>query len=231
MKKCGIYKIASPTGRIYIGSSKDIVGRWRYYKNLRCKEQRRLYLSLLKYGYENHAFEIVEICSITELFKRERHYGLLYNVLSKKTGLNCQIPGELENTIQFSSDYRKRRSKAFLGEKNPFFGKSHNEATKKHLSMIRKDRIPHNKGICGVYKASEQAKENMSRAQIGRKHSQDTLLKMKFSNKNLKVILNLITGIFYDGGKEAANAMNYNYNNFKSKLNGSKRNNTDFVFV
>ena len=65
MKKIiGIYKITSPTNRIYIGSSNDIYNRWCSYKNLKCKSQTKLYNSLLKYGAENHIFEIIENCSI-----------------------------------------------------------------------------------------------------------------------------------------------------------------------
>ena len=47
---CGIYKITSPSGKIYIGQSKDINLRIIYYKNARCKCQQKLYYSILKYG-------------------------------------------------------------------------------------------------------------------------------------------------------------------------------------
>lgn len=51
----GIYKITSPTGKIYIGQSVNIEKRWNsYYKNLSCKEQRIIYNSLKKHGFENY---------------------------------------------------------------------------------------------------------------------------------------------------------------------------------
>ena len=36
---CGIYKITSPSGKIYIGQSINIKSRWKYYEKLRCNKQ------------------------------------------------------------------------------------------------------------------------------------------------------------------------------------------------
>ena len=59
MKRCGIYKITSPTGRVYIGQSYSLNKRKSNYKNLHNKSQRIVYNSILKYGWENHRFEII----------------------------------------------------------------------------------------------------------------------------------------------------------------------------
>lgn len=42
MVKIGIYKIKSPSNRIYIGQSWDIDKRLNYYKRLLCKSQIKL---------------------------------------------------------------------------------------------------------------------------------------------------------------------------------------------
>ena len=55
----GIYKITNPSGKIYIGQSVNIDNRISSYKNLKCKNQTKLYRSLLKYTFENHIFEIL----------------------------------------------------------------------------------------------------------------------------------------------------------------------------
>ena len=61
----GIYKITSPTGRVYIGQAIDIHVRWeKNYKKLQCKKQPRLYNSLLKYSFSQHIFEVVEECKV-----------------------------------------------------------------------------------------------------------------------------------------------------------------------
>jgi group I intron endonuclease len=87
---CGIYKIISPTGKVYVGQSKDIKTRWKSYRGQRAgiKKQIKLYNSLQKYGHEAHIFEIIEECPAENLNYRERHWQDFYNVIGKK-GLNC----------------------------------------------------------------------------------------------------------------------------------------------
>jgi len=69
----GIYKITSPTNKIYIGQSTNITDRWkRYYKLNHCRNQIKLYNSLKKHGFKNHIFEIIEECNWEELNIRER---------------------------------------------------------------------------------------------------------------------------------------------------------------
>jgi predicted GIY-YIG superfamily endonuclease len=41
-KICAIYKITSPTGKIYIGQTINLLGRIKSYKHLSCKNQRKL---------------------------------------------------------------------------------------------------------------------------------------------------------------------------------------------
>ena len=64
---CGIYKITSPTGRVYIGESKDILKRWASYEKLNCEVQPKLHRSLIKYGVDEHTFEILELCEFENL--------------------------------------------------------------------------------------------------------------------------------------------------------------------
>jgi group I intron endonuclease len=92
----GIYKITSPTGRIYIGQSEDIQERWKIYKrtvtyNYNTK-QPRLLNSFKKYGIDSHTFEVIEECKVEELDTKERLYQELFNVLGRK-GLNCVLTG------------------------------------------------------------------------------------------------------------------------------------------
>ena len=57
-----IYMITSPTGRIYVGSTIDIDYRFSQYKRLQCKNQIKLYNSLIKHGFEKHNFEKLQLC-------------------------------------------------------------------------------------------------------------------------------------------------------------------------
>lgn len=100
----GIYKITSPSGKIYIGQSKNIERRLNEYNKLRrCKNQFKLYYSLMKYFPINHKFEIIEECNINELDNRELYWGRYYDVLGEN-GLNLKLGngrGEVSEETKF----------------------------------------------------------------------------------------------------------------------------------
>ena len=78
----GIYKITSPSGKIYIGQSSNVENRWNKYKNINNSvTQLKLYRSFKKYDIENHKFEIIEECKITELNECEIRWVLYFNLL------------------------------------------------------------------------------------------------------------------------------------------------------
>jgi group I intron endonuclease len=89
----GIYRITSPTGRIYIGQSINIEKRWSTYKRFQCKSQRKLYNSLKKHGWDNHIKDILELCSEDNLLERENYYKDLYHVLDSNS-LCCRYDGK-----------------------------------------------------------------------------------------------------------------------------------------
>jgi group I intron endonuclease len=59
MKEVGIYKIHSPSNKVYIGQSIDLRYRVFKYSTLHCKMQPKLYASLSKYGWKNHEFKVL----------------------------------------------------------------------------------------------------------------------------------------------------------------------------
>ena len=68
----GIYKITSPSNKIYVGKSIDLDERKKNYKyEGRRKKQHKLNNSINKYGWENHLFEIIEICEEENINDRE----------------------------------------------------------------------------------------------------------------------------------------------------------------
>lgn len=90
-KNCGIYKITSPSGKIYIGQSKDIKTRWNSYHNLSnsIKGQKALYKSFVKYDVKNHQFDVIEYCRHEDLNCSERFWQDIFNVTESSIGLNC----------------------------------------------------------------------------------------------------------------------------------------------
>jgi group I intron endonuclease len=84
----GIYKITSPSGKIYIGQSINIVKRWNEHKL--SKDNKKLHNSLRKYGSDSHIFEIIEECDTSSLNDRERFFQEKYNVIGVN-GLNHKL--------------------------------------------------------------------------------------------------------------------------------------------
>lgn len=102
----GIYKITSPNNRVYIGQSKNLEERLRYYSINSSKAQVLLHRSFKKYGIKNHKFEIVEQCTIEELNNRERYWQEYYNVL--EGGLNCHLVKTDELPRIMSDEYKNK---------------------------------------------------------------------------------------------------------------------------
>lgn len=112
MNKSGIYKIENPKGSIYIGQSKNVDERLSRYKKLQCcKFQLLLYRSFLKYGVENHTFEVLEKGEFTkeDLNKLEKEYIIKYNSFRKlnKLGMNLTSGGD---SIEFDDSVKKKMS-------------------------------------------------------------------------------------------------------------------------
>lgn len=110
----GIYKITNPNGKIYIGQTIDYKRRLRYYKLLKCKEQPRVYNSLVKYGIENHKFKLIKECAKEELTQWERHFQELYDSVGKN-GLNCILVATNEFSGGHSEESKKKISEKLKG--------------------------------------------------------------------------------------------------------------------
>lgn len=160
----GIYKITSPSGKIYIGQSVCIRKRWISYKSIeRIKSQTKLYRSFKKYGVENHVFEVIEECKFEDLNGLERYHQELYNSVEK--GLNC-VYQESEGKPRIFSEETKRR----ISEGNK--GKKISEEAKEKLSKALKGR-----------KFSEETRLKMSESRKGKKRSKETRIKISESSK------------------------------------------------
>lgn len=201
----GVYKITSPSGKIYIGSSINIEKRIKYYSSSNCKGQYRLYNSINKYGWKSHIFEIIEECSLNILHQRERYYGKLFDVVGIE-GLNSLLPKDNDDSyIGISEQTRYNMSNSKLGIKNTFYGKRH----------------------------SEESKQKMREFQTGRKHSIEHRKKVSLHNtKNkAKLVLDLYTGIYYESAKEAALYNNINHSTLRAQLNGTNKENSHLIYA
>lgn len=123
-----IYKITSPSGRIYIGQTIDFGKRMKKYRLYHLSNgQPKLYNSLKKYGWENHTVEILHQCSKSDLNNLEKMYIDKYNTFNSEMGLNLRGGGDYGGKLSIES--RNKISKKLIGtqdgEKNNFFGRKH----------------------------------------------------------------------------------------------------------
>lgn len=221
----GIYKITSPTGKIYIGQSNNIKLRFAAYKRISCEKQPKLFNSLLKYGFLNHKFEIIEQCEISELNDKERYYQDLFNATGKN-GLNCQLTKTKDQNGRHSEE-----TKLKIGLKSK--GRNHKESTKLKISISQKGKIVSSITRLKLSIATKnQSSESLIKKSIsntGKKRSEYSKSIMNANKRAL--ILNIETGIFYEGIKSAAHIMGMKTNTLKCKLNGQNKNNTFFIYV
>lgn len=240
----GIYKITSPTGKVYIGQSIDVERRFRTYKKLHCKGQVILYNSFMKHGVEKHKFEILCECEISELNDKERYYQDLYSVLEGK-GMNCKLTKSSDRSGKHSDETKLKMSISGKGKKL-------SEETKKRLSISMTNMSEETKIKIGLFhkgrkrsnetklkistskiNPSDETRLKMSLSQTGRKQSKQTIQKRVDSiKKNAgKIILDNNTGIFYKGIKEVAIIYNMKYINIAKMLSGHRKNKTNLIYV
>lgn len=185
---CGIYKITSPSNKIYIGQSINIYKRFNFYKLLHCKHQTKLFNSLNKYGYDNHRFEIIIECNECELNNLEKYYVDLFNTFNSKYGLNLKDGGghkgkhseETKLKIGEASKNRFHSKESKLKNSLSHKGKLVSEETKLKMSL----RLIGNVYNLGK-KASIEARKNMSFASKGKKKSDKAKLNMSLCKKGI----------------------------------------------
>lgn len=153
----GIYKIVSPTNKVYIGQSRDIHKRMKSYKNLGCKSQVMIYNSLKKYGFDKHSIEILYTAdnSISQqaLNSYERFF---WNEYKTKGFEMLNLKEAFGNNGKLSPE-----TKAKISEKHK--GKIVSEATKLKQSKMKQGIVPWNKGL----KTSEEVKEKLRISHLG----------------------------------------------------------------
>ena len=186
MEKLGyIYKITSPSGKVYIGQTKNLKIRKRAYAGSRCKTQKLLYKSIQKYGWDAHVFETVYQgdCSDACLNRLERLYINMYD--SFNTGLNLTEGGGGLRGFKQTEEHKRKIGDANRGRQLPPIS----EETRAKLSAAGKGR-----------KQSEEHIAKRAAANKGRKLSPETIAKRTAARKINRAIKALQTLI--NDGKE-----------------------------
>jgi len=113
----GIYKIVSPSGSIYIGQSIFLENRIKSYEYEKCKTQRKLYNSIIKYGWKNHKVKILhELPSDVDQIALNA-YEFLYWELYKSCKFNMLNIREPGHSGKISEESKRKISKKNTGRK------------------------------------------------------------------------------------------------------------------
>ena len=223
-----VYKITSPSKKIYVGSSINIKKRFRQYQLLSCKNQIKLYRSLKKYGISKHKFEIIIECNKEEMLSLEAYYCILYDTLGVN-GLNLKIPKFDDVYKCVGKERRNQMSKQLLGNKH------------------RLGKIPWNKGYKHTGDTSNFAPKNPKKLNAQEKlqrsidvkkvrSTPESRLKTSIASKggrnaNAKKVIQISTGVIFGSLSEAANNANMNKHSLGHYLRGRFYNKTDYRYL
>lgn len=209
----GIYKITSPSGKIYVGQSVNIIYRFNTYKRLHCKSQTKLYNSILKHGFDKHKFEIICECEISELNDKERYYQELYSCIGKN-GLNCNVTKSQDKKGYLSEETKDKVRQSLKGKKRcPSIGiKTGNSLRGRKIpeeTLIKlRGKTPWNKGI----KSSDETRKKIS------------------ENTTTRIIINIISKEKYKSIKKASEKENIKYCYLRQMLSGVSKNTTNLIY-
>lgn len=209
----GIYKITSPTGRVYIGQSVDIKTRFAKYKGMHCEGQRRLYASFKKHGVYSHSFDIIEVVSdAAMLTERELYWQELLNVCSK-SGLNCKMVTKSCHSGRHSEETKARMSASATGRKHTMESKLKMSAAKIGRKMPEDQR----KAMIGRVQPKSQVEKHRKRM-IGNAFTKGVV------PVNARKVINTKTGEVFASITLAANALGYNPRTVRAWLDGQNKN-------
>lgn len=249
-KICGIYKITSPSGKIYIGQSVDIKSRFSLYRNLKSKGQTLLHRSFLKYGVENHKFEVIRLCSDKWLNAFEKWFIKYFNSFESANGLNLTDGG---SNGRLSEETKRKQSLAAKGKPKSEEAKQKVREANLGKKASAETRLKMSISHTGK-KVSDQMREKCRLTKIGDKnpmfgkpYPEEVKQKQRETNKRLGIrppvntgaknfksrpVLNTQNGIFYESATEAWLAFGkQSVAAFNNKLNGKFKNNTYFILI
>lgn len=142
MKVCGIYTITNiVNGKMYVGQSVDIFGRWIDHKSeLRKDNHVNSYLQKTwnKYGEEKFLFEVLEECEEQFLYTIEHYWATILNVHNPKYGYNI-MPTHPYGNPRHTEETRKKISRGNKGKiKN--IGSKRTENTKQKMRSTKSQK-------------------------------------------------------------------------------------------
>ena len=186
MNKLGcIYRITNPAGRSYIGKTINFTTRMNSYKNGNIKQQKIVYASIKKYGWENHVVEVLAESPVEQLAELEIRYIREYNTYAytNPDGMNLTLGGDGTLGRKDSIEVKTKRAAKHLGTKRSL-------ETKKLMSEKKRGIVP----AASLLPRTEKQLMHLKYGNIGRKKKVETIQKgldtrlKKFINKHEAIL-------------------------------------------
>jgi len=166
MSKVGIiYKVTSPGGKVYIGQTIQTLSarKWYHYRIAKIKGHRlydtKIYRAIRKYG--NKLVWSIECDNVPVDNLDDMEIKAISKYDSYKCGYNATTGGYGRAGNPLGEKSRKKLSKKYTGDGNPFYGKAHSDETKRKMSESSKGQVAWNKNV----PHTESAREKMSASQ------------------------------------------------------------------
>ncbi len=200
----------------YIGKGNNLDKRKPEYRRAFEKSKRsEFWRSIVDKNNGDYTVEIIFHCNTdNEATCKEIEFISLYGRrdLCKGTLVNLTDGGDGSLGVIVSEITRQKKRE--IG--SPMQGKKHTEISKK--------------------KQSEAAKLRLVNSFKGRKHKEETILRLKELAKNreprnVKKVIDMNTNVTYGSAKEAAISFGLNIFTLRDKLRGDKKNNTTLRYV
>lgn len=233
-KICGIYKITSPSGKFYIGSTVDIYGRWHGHKSDLRKRKHHcdaLQKAANKYGIDNLVFELLEKCSFDTLRDVEQRYINALKPSYNSSSYTKEPLSELWNNDEFrNAGIEKAKKQAAEWRKDPEWQKKQKHGASKALAKLHTDpdfQIAHKKRaterIMTIVNSSDEMKAKAADARR-KKIADDKADPDAWEKRNAKIrellnvpIICVETGMTFSSHKDAGNWLR---DTFGFKTNG-----------
>lgn len=183
-----IYKITNPKGKVYIGQTINFHVRKLRYLRSNCKNQSKLYNSIIKYGIDNHTIEIILECEEEVLNKMERYYQELYD--SVNSGLNIRLTKSSDRSGAFSEEAKQKMSIAKIGKKRSIEVCKSISERMKELASKREPEYYKNFKPLTVHTIEHRSKNSLAKRgntfRKGKTHTNESKKKMSESKKGSK---------------------------------------------
>lgn len=178
-EKVYIYKITNLiNGKVYIGQTNNLKRRWHQYKHA-SKQSEHCQLitkAIAKYGIDNFKIEkIDEVDSREEANEKEEYYMNLYDSRNLNVGYNIMTGGGVFGVTDYVKDkISKGLLEYYKTHNGTNYGKKFTEKHKLAMSISAIGKPGTNTGK----KFTEEHKDKISKSNMYKKHSDETLKKI-----------------------------------------------------